>query len=190
MASAPAGGPSESLTGRTGYRLMMLGERLKAAAVETLAALGVRPRHFNVLAALASGQAPSQQDLSRMLTIDPNVMVSLIDDLEQLGLAERQANPRDRRRHAIVLTKAGRRVLADGAALIDAAERRIFGHLSADELAVLHDVSGRLLTAPWGPSAEPAGPHEPAGKPGGGQQPARQADGAGRHSSRAGSGPG
>jgi DNA-binding MarR family transcriptional regulator len=140
----------ESLTGRTGYRLMMLGERLKASAVDTLAPLGIRPRHFNVLAALAAAASPSQQDLSRMLGIDPNVMVTLIDDLEQFGLARREPNTRDRRRHSIALTPAGRRVLRDGAARLDDAERAVFGQLSPAELAELHEVAGRLLTASWG----------------------------------------
>jgi DNA-binding MarR family transcriptional regulator len=152
---APGSAPPEALTGRTGYRLMILGERLKAFAVDTLAPLGVRPRHFNVLAALAAATTPSQQDLSRLLGVDPNVMVTLIDDLEQFGLAQRQPNPRDRRRHAIVLTAAGRRTLAEGAARLDAAESVVFGQLTTEELAVLHDVSGRLLFASWDAQVEP-----------------------------------
>ena len=38
-------------------------------------------------------------------------MVGVIDELEGMGLAERRANPDDRRKHAIYLTVKGKRKL-------------------------------------------------------------------------------
>ncbi|HEX6754715.1 MAG TPA: MarR family winged helix-turn-helix transcriptional regulator [Mycobacteriales bacterium] len=134
---------------RTVHRLIQLGERLKAYSVETLAPLEIRPRHYNVLMLVESTDAPSQQDLSRALGIDPNVMVSLIDDLEVMGLVRRAPNPRDRRRHAIGMTAAGRGLLRRANTLATAAEAAVLGQVSPDELAVLHDVAGRLLASSW-----------------------------------------
>lgn len=143
---APA---AAALRERTAYRLVKLGERLMAVAENALAPLGIRPRHLNVLATLAADESLSQQEVSRLLRIDPNVMVGVIDDLEELGLAERQRNPKDRRRHVVVLTAAGQKVLQDGTALLDEAEVKILSPLSAEERRVLHDVAGRLLDAHW-----------------------------------------
>src|SRR5690242_10917738 len=118
---------------RTGYRLIKLGELLLADAERTLEPLGVRPRHFNVLATLAEDETLSQQGVSRLLGIDPNVMVGVVDDLERLGLAARRRNPADRRRHVIALTSRGRKVLRDGAALLDAAEAKLFERVSPED---------------------------------------------------------
>ena len=50
----------------------------------------------------------SQRALGRRLRIDKSPMVGLIDDLEQLGLAERRRRTRDRRVQDIHLTAQGR----------------------------------------------------------------------------------
>jgi DNA-binding MarR family transcriptional regulator len=141
----PTAGPKAALQARVGYRLIKLGEMLMSTAEDALAPLGVRPRHFNVLATLAADASLSQQDLSRLLGIDPNVMVGVVDDLERLGFATRVRNPLDRRRHIIELTPTGRGVVKGGAALLDAAEAKVFGLLSAKERATLYDAAGRLL---------------------------------------------
>ncbi len=133
------------LGSRTGYRLIRLGECLKVAAKHALAPLGLRPRHFDVLLTLATQDPQSQLDVSRALGLDPNVMVGLVDDLEHLGLAARQRNPDDRRRHVVVVTDAGRALLRDSATVIDAAEEEFFSAIAAEDRAVLHRLAGTLL---------------------------------------------
>jgi DNA-binding MarR family transcriptional regulator len=135
------------MSDRTGYRLIKVGELAMVTAERALAPLGIRPRHFNVLASLAADESLSQQEVSRLLGIDPNVLVGVIDELEQQGLAERRRNPRDRRRHVVVVTAAGRRMLKDGAARLDQAEAAFFAPVPEDDLAVVHEAAGRLLAA-------------------------------------------
>jgi MarR family transcriptional regulator, lower aerobic nicotinate degradation pathway regulator len=43
-----------------------------------------------------------------MLELDKSSVVLIIDDLERLGLAERQPDPHDRRAHAVRITRRGR----------------------------------------------------------------------------------
>jgi DNA-binding MarR family transcriptional regulator len=129
----------------TGYLLTKLGEMAAIGATRTLEPLGVRLRHFYVLAALAADNSLSQRDVSRLLDIDPNVLVGVIDELEKQGLAERRRNPRDRRRHVVVLTPAGQRVLREGNARLDEAEADLRAHMTAEELAVVRTVAERLL---------------------------------------------
>jgi DNA-binding MarR family transcriptional regulator len=136
---------SEELAVRTGYRLIKLGELALAAAERALEPLGVRPRHFNVLTVVAANPTISQQDLSRYLNIDANVMVGVIDELEQAGLARRQRNPADRRRHVVDLTKTGLDMLRRGQRFLDAAEAELFAALSDRDRAKLDDLAGRVL---------------------------------------------
>ncbi len=130
---------------RTGYRLIKVGELALATAERALEPLGIKPRQLNVLATLAADATLSQQDVSQRLGIDPNVLVGVIDDLERRGLAERRRNPRDRRRHVIIVTPAGHRLLAEGAARLDAAEAEFFAGVSDADQAVVRRVTAYLI---------------------------------------------
>jgi DNA-binding MarR family transcriptional regulator len=56
-----------------------------------------------------TGSLPMRELASRM-GCDNSYVTSLVDSLEQLGLAGRQSHPTDRRRKVIVLTEQGRQV--------------------------------------------------------------------------------
>jgi len=105
----------------------------------------VSSREFHVLAAAASMPNPSQKELSRVLGVDPNVMVGLIDRLEEEGLAIRERNPRDRRRYIVTTTEKAARVLEEARESVANAEAEFFATLSEQEVRTLHELSGRLL---------------------------------------------
>ncbi|MEK8145195.1 MarR family winged helix-turn-helix transcriptional regulator [Streptomyces sp. M10(2022)] len=81
-------------------------------AERALTTQGMRLRYFYVLAALDSDLSLSQQDLSRLLNLDPTTMVALIDEMESAGHVERRRNPSDRRRYILRLTEGGREALS------------------------------------------------------------------------------
>ena len=74
-------------------------------------------------------------------------MVGLVDDLEQLGLAERRRGDSDRRVQAIHLTPRGRTALQRVRRLADDENERTFGVLDDDERALLHDLLLRVAEA-------------------------------------------
>jgi DNA-binding MarR family transcriptional regulator len=156
ISPGPVTDPARS---RTGYLLIKLGEHAKATAEQALAPLGLRPRHVSVLAMLTVNPEPlSQQEVSRSLRIDPNVMVGLIDDLEDLGLAQRQRNPTDRRRHVVTVTAAGQEILGKAVARLDEAEQAAFSAITPEEKAHVHAVLDRLLTTITSPGPVPVKP--------------------------------
>ena len=53
-----------------------------------------------------------QQELGATLMVDPNNCVLLLNDLDDPGYVERQRDPKDRRRHIVVITPAGLKALA------------------------------------------------------------------------------
>ena len=137
--------PRSPLATWPAYRLIKVGERAIAEAEATLLAIGIKPRHFNVLVTVAEHPTLSQRELSSALGLDPNVMVGVIDELEAAGLAQRQRSTVDRRRHVVMVTDAGRTVLDHGLAALRTGEERFLGALSPAERQQLHGLVGKLL---------------------------------------------
>ncbi|MFD3688923.1 MarR family winged helix-turn-helix transcriptional regulator [Nocardiopsis sp. NPDC058631] len=129
----------------TGFRLIKLGELVQATTASIFGPQLISSREFHVLAAAASMPNPSQKELSRVLGVDPNVMVGLIDRLEEEGLATRERNPRDRRRYIVTTTEKAARVLEEARESVANAEAEFFATLSEQEVKALHELSGRLL---------------------------------------------
>lgn len=134
---------------RTGYLLIKLGELVLQVAEDTLAPLGLRARHYNVMAMIAADPGLSQQDISALLGLDPNIIVALIDDLERDKLVTRSRSPTDRRRYALTLTQRGRKTLADGTAAISHAEDDLLTPLTEPEASLLRDLTSRVLAPRW-----------------------------------------
>ncbi len=136
------------LSAGLGYRLIKLGDVALDRASGALGSAGVRPRHFNVLSTVAAAPSLSQKELSALLGIDPNVMVGVIDDLEAAGLASRQRSTADRRKHVVVITDKGHHVIAEGQRAIATAEEEFLAVLTAQERALLLELTSRLLDIP------------------------------------------
>lgn len=128
----------------TGYLLYRLGLRSGSLFNARLEQHGLRLRHYAVLRYLAAVEGARQRELSDRLGYDPSAIVSLVDDLQRLGLVERRPDPGDRRNRIVVLTKAGHRLLPeseqDGARVTD----DLLAPLSAEERRTLHALLLRI----------------------------------------------
>ncbi|WP_237515182.1 MULTISPECIES: MarR family winged helix-turn-helix transcriptional regulator [unclassified Streptomyces] len=134
---------------RPGYLLHKAGLVLVEDVEKALGSVGMRIRDFFVLAALAGGPELSQQDLSRLLNLDPTTVVTVIDEMERNGHVERRRNPADRRRYNLFLTATGREALATADRVATEVESAFFGGLSADERAALRTTLGVLMAGRW-----------------------------------------
>lgn len=114
---------------------------------QALSADGLNVRHTFVLEHLAASGSMGQQALIEALGVDPSVLVSILNDLEREGLAERRRDPADRRRHIVELSDAGAAALAKAYDSITTVERDLFGDLDADEIAQLQRLLGRIRTS-------------------------------------------
>ena len=110
-----------------------------------LAPLGLRPRHFAILTALAEGGAMSQHALGERLGIDRTTMVSAVDDLQRLELASRTPDPGDRRAYLVALTPRGRTTLVRATGQVASAEAALLAPLTPAERDQLHDLLVRLM---------------------------------------------
>jgi DNA-binding MarR family transcriptional regulator len=68
---------------------------------------GLRNYHYRLLAALQESGPASQADLGRGTSVDRSDVVAVLDELERRGLVKRAADPNDRRRNIVSITRAG-----------------------------------------------------------------------------------
>jgi DNA-binding MarR family transcriptional regulator len=116
---------------------------------EGLKTINLTPALFGVLNLLGVRDGAMQQEIASSMGVDPSTMVSLIDELERAGLAERRPHPADRRARAVSLTPKGRRALERAREMAAQVEEEVLGGLSAKERRELLALLRRALaTAP------------------------------------------
>src|SRR5438132_6517967 len=108
---------------RIGQLLTVAAAAAQSLARERLRPLGLTPRGWAVLSALAEGRPRPQIDLATETGTDRTVMTYLLDDLATQGLVERVRDANDRRSYHVHLTRRGeetyRKVASDLAAQAD-----------------------------------------------------------------------
>ena len=119
------------ITARPALVLVKLGNQILARAEDPLAALGLSPRQYLILAVLGTDAPPSQLDLSGLCGQLPAQVVPVLDELERRGLVARQRSEEDRRRSLVRLTPAGEDTLAQADELARSIEDSLFGDLPA-----------------------------------------------------------
>jgi DNA-binding MarR family transcriptional regulator len=136
-----------ALTMFPGYLLARLGESSRRRFHKALEPEGLHPRDFGVMTMVAAQPGMSQQLLHEKTRIDPSSMVTVIDELEAKGLAERRPDPNDRRARAIFLTARGLQTLERVRALAGELQREFFAALSAEERDTLFGLLRKLAGA-------------------------------------------
>lgn len=129
---------------RVGVAMLRFQNRLERRAAESLAAHGLTLAQFDVLANLAHGEGITQQELAARLLVTKGNVVGIIDRAEAAGWVERRPDPEDRRANRLYLTDAGRQLLARAFPGHSAMMQRVFGTLTAGELALMGEWLARL----------------------------------------------
>jgi len=116
-----------------GLLLALLGQhamrRLRAAHTAT----GLTPRQFQLLGLLHDNGPTGQRELGETMGIDPSILVTMLNPLEESGLVTRRRDAADRRRHNVLLTSGGVRQLTTAARAQRKAEDELFAGLDHDQ---------------------------------------------------------
>src|SRR4051794_41919334 len=91
----PSGAPVHA---RAAYLLARVGRTQSARFSERMRSLGLRPKHFAVLNAIALSDGASQQEIGADMGLDPSGLEAAIDEPERVGPVPRPRHPPDRRR--------------------------------------------------------------------------------------------
>jgi DNA-binding MarR family transcriptional regulator len=98
---------------------------------------GVTADQYVILAALAQGDAVTQQELVRRVSSDPNTVRAMLLLLERRGFVARLRHPTDGRARSVILTAKGRRMYDRLRAGSEPLRERLLAVFRTEELAVL-----------------------------------------------------
>jgi DNA-binding MarR family transcriptional regulator len=140
--SVPADTEVAEFAGQLFFRLWRASHTRVAEALESV---DLTPALFGILNVLGARKGANQQEIGAAMGIDPSTMVSLIDELEGAGLAERRPHPNDRRAREVAITPKGRRILARARRMAYQVEDEVLRGLSAAERRELLRLLRRAL---------------------------------------------
>jgi DNA-binding MarR family transcriptional regulator len=151
VTSAPITAPAllDERRSSPGLLLALLGQHAMRVLREAHTAHDLKPRQFQVLGLLRGEGDLTQGELRRRMDIDPSILVTLLNPLEEVGLVSRERDPDDRRRHVVTLTAAGRREFESAMLAQVTAEDVLFAGLDDAQREQLQD----LLVALHGATA-------------------------------------
>jgi len=126
------------------FLLGRLGFTAKALAFEAFEEAGYNPYQYSILALLEEGARSTQGEIADALGFDRGTLVKLLDGLEERGLIVRQRDPKDRRRHVVSLTAAGKSQLAEFRTIVLRLDNDFLAPLDDEDRAELHDLLSRI----------------------------------------------
>jgi MarR family transcriptional regulator, lower aerobic nicotinate degradation pathway regulator len=126
------------LTESPGFLLSRLGHRLKGKSIKEFEAAGLSGYAYAVLALLDEGSCRSQATIAEALSLDRSQVVGLLDELEEQGLLDRRRDRKDRRRHVVSVTPAGRSALTRCRSIARGLEEEFLAPLTDEEQEQLY----------------------------------------------------
>jgi DNA-binding MarR family transcriptional regulator len=131
------------LPGLLGYRLRLAQQAVFRDFGESVSDLP--PGRVGILLLIEANPGVTQTRLAQAVGLDRSTLVGVLDALEARGLVERRRG-KDRRTNGLLLTRAGRALVAGLKRRIRAHERRVAARLTTEEkdqlLALLEKLAG------------------------------------------------
>lgn len=132
---------------RCGYLIARAHRLMFRRAVAALEPLGLTPRDFGVLTALAAAEPCSQQTLAGLLGVSAPAVLGFLDDLEAVGLVARKRNKTDRRAYDLNLTPAGLATLRAARGAASELQDDLVRTLSASTDEDLRSLLGKIVSS-------------------------------------------
>jgi len=153
-ARSPARRPSEPrpaqalnldiLPSLLGFRVRLANLEIYRDFTEKTAPIGLTQKQAAVLILIGANPGTSQITMAKFLGTDRATMMAMVNRLQAARLIERRPSETDRRRSALVLTRAGLVALEDLKARLARHERKFTARFSEAELAQFMEFLSRL----------------------------------------------
>jgi DNA-binding MarR family transcriptional regulator len=132
------------LEDQIGFLIRRAHQRASAIFEQVMDGMDVTPVQYAALAKLHDLGPTSQNQLGRMVGIDPATMFGVAGRLSKRGLLSPSVDPNDARLVLLELTESGRATVEAMKGLGPEVTRRTLDPLSADEAATLLALLGRI----------------------------------------------
>ena len=109
--------------------------------IRRLSGVDLSPAQFSVLVVIGANAGLSQAELAATLSIERARLVRLLHGLESRQLTQRLASATDARRHALQLTRDGRKLLARAQALAAEHESALKQKLGPERYRMMFDAA-------------------------------------------------
>ncbi len=136
--------PPEALARWTGFLLSWVAASGGEHYGRALGSVGLKAQHLGVLVVLEAGGPMVQARLSERLQVFKPVMVTLVNELEAMGLVERRGHPRDRRAVEVHLLPAGTKRIREAERVSQRASEEFFAVLTKEERQAFHALLAKL----------------------------------------------
>jgi DNA-binding MarR family transcriptional regulator len=126
-----------SLEGHVGFWLRFVSNQVSHAFAAKLAKKGVTAAEWVVLRNLLDSDGMNPSEIAESIGMTRGAISKLADRLVAKALVARTAGEEDRRYQTLSLTRAGRTLVPQLAALADRNDAEFFGHLTVKERAAI-----------------------------------------------------
>jgi DNA-binding MarR family transcriptional regulator len=132
--------PEQHLSDFIGYTMTRALSIVRADFARTLSDYNLRAVSFSALSIVVAEPGQTQTQLADALQVERSNLVGIIDELAGRNLIIRAPVAKDRRRHALMPTTAGKELAAAAQASVADHENRLFGCLTKTERAELQRI--------------------------------------------------
>ena len=105
---------------------------------------GLRQVLFGILSIVSNSRGINQSSVGKLLGIKRANMVSLINELNDMGLIDRVEDPRDRRAMSLTVTAAGTALMREGLKRIREHEERMLAGFTDGERQILLELLRKI----------------------------------------------
>ena len=127
------------------FQLGVAGSRITQSFSRRIERTGLAHKQVGLLAVVDAGLASSQREIAAQLGVAPSLVVSLVDQLVNIGAVRRTRSTRDRRVQAVEITDEGRGLLRLATDVVETLDVDLRKRLSPGDLQDLDRLLPLLL---------------------------------------------
>ena len=127
------------------FQLGVAGSQITQSFSRRIEHIGLSHKQVGLLAVVDAGLASSQREIAAQLGVAPSLVVSLVDQLVNIGAVRRERSRNDRRVQTIEITDEGRKLLKTATDVASRLDADLRTSLSPDDQQALDRLLPSLL---------------------------------------------
>ena len=127
-----------------GFRLRRAHQQACSVFLSHFRETGLSPAQFATLVRIRDCGRVSQNELGRLVSMDPSSIMGVVNRLVNQNYVRRQADHRDRRRVMVTITSDGLKLLEACEYLSSDVDREILQNITPEERRIFYDILDRI----------------------------------------------